>query len=153
EIEDVIVAPLDAQVTANCYDRFDTLDNEFCDLIERSDGSNQPLLLGQLVKVVLVPQNLNTLTTSGVDFEFNYNFDLDQWVPGAFNFRCLANYLNSYEILSYAAATEPEEYAGSTRRPEWKGQLALNYMLDRLTLSYKLRFISEVRLADIKPQN
>jgi outer membrane receptor protein involved in Fe transport len=153
EIEDVIVAPLDAQVTANCYDRFDTLDNEFCDLIERSDGSNQPLLLGQLVKVVLVPQNLNTLTTSGVDFEFNYNFDLDQWVPGAFNFRFLANYLNSYEILSYAAATEPEEYAGSTRRPEWKGQLALNYLLDRLTLSYKLRFISEVRLADIKPQD
>jgi iron complex outermembrane receptor protein len=153
EIDDVIVAPLDAQVTANCYDRFDSLDNEFCELIERSDGSNQPLLLGQLIKVVLTPQNLNTLTTSGVDFEFNYNFDLDQWMPGAFNFRLLANYLNSYEILSYAAATEPEEYAGSTRRPEWKGQLALNYLLDRLTLSYKLRFISEVRLDDIKPQD
>jgi iron complex outermembrane receptor protein len=153
EIEDVIVAPLDAQVTANCYDRFDTLDNEFCALIERSTGSPQPLLLGQLIKVVLTPQNLNTLTTSGVDFEFNYNFDVDQWVPGAFNFRLLANYLNSFEILSYAAATEPEEYAGSTRRPDWKGQLALTYMLDRLSVSYKLRYINEVRLDDIKPQD
>ncbi|HET6564281.1 MAG TPA: TonB-dependent receptor [Xanthomonadales bacterium] len=153
EIEDVIVAPLDAQVTANCYDRFDTLDNEFCELIARSDGSNQPLLLGQLVKVVLIPQNFNTLKTSGVDFELDYGFDLDQWMPGLFNFRFLLNYLNSYEILSYAAATDPEEYAGSTRRPEWKGQMALTYMLDRFTASYKLRFIDEVRLADVKPEN
>jgi len=153
EIEDVIVSPLDSQIVNNCYDRFDSLDNEFCDLIERNDGSVQPLLLGQLDEIILFPQNFNTLSTSGVDFEFNYGFDLDQWMAGNFNFRFLANYLNSYEILSYAAATAPEEFAGSTRRPEWKGQLALTYMLDRFTASYKLRFIDEVRLADIEPQD
>jgi iron complex outermembrane receptor protein len=152
EIEDVIVSPLDSQVVNNCYDRFDTIDNEFCRLTKRNDGSVQPLLLGQYDEILLIPQNLNTLTTSGIDFEVNYGFDLVQWVPGDFNVRLLVNYLESYKILSFAAATTPEEYAGSTRRPDWKGQIAFSYFLENFTASYKLRFIDEVRLADIEPE-
>ena len=153
EIEGVIVSPLDSQVVNNCYDRFDSLDNEFCELIKRNDGSGQPLLLGQLDEIILTPQNFNTLATSGVDVEFNYGFQLEQWLSGSFNLRLLANYLNSYEILSYAAATQAEEYAGSTRRPEWRGQVQLMYYTDALRASYRLRYVDGVRLRDLPAAN
>jgi len=153
DIEGVIVAPLDAQVTTACYDRFDTINNEFCALIDRFDGSTQPLLLGQLSKVVLIPQNFNTLSTSGVDFEWNYGFQLEQWLSGGFNLRVIANWIDSYQILSYAAAADPDEYVGSTRRPDWRGQAELLYATDNWSLSYKLRYITGVRLDDIQPAN
>ena len=159
EIEGVITSSdptefigLPAQVVNDCYDRFDTIDNQFCVLISRNDTPGP--LLAEIQLVTVTTLNLDTLSTSGIDFEINYGFAIKRWLSGDFRARLLASYMDSFEVLPLANAANANEFVGSPSKPDWRGQIQLMYYTDSYTLSYLLRYVDGVRfsaVADLNP--
>jgi outer membrane receptor protein involved in Fe transport len=148
-IDDVIISPTPPSLADGCVDNFDTPDNELCGLITR-DNDPTSLGFGAIKSVNITTRNLAKLSTSGIDFQADYNWRIG---PGALNARIIANYIDSYKQKQLESAVHEDELVGGPRLPEIRGGLQLGYNTESLSLSYQIRYIDGVRFAAVEALN
>ncbi len=85
EITDAIASTASQAIVDRCVDNPGGIDNEFCSLTTRD-------AVGNLIEIRQRPLNLNTLKTSGYDFEVGYAFETRR--AGEFNSRLVATFLD-----------------------------------------------------------
>lgn len=112
----------------------------FCDLVVRDIST------GAVTNLVQASQNLNEISTDGIDATLRYDFKTD---IGSFGFVFDASYLNSFRTISpnpAGGAAIVDERAGKGDQPRatyphWKGQMALNWSNERLNAVVRARYI------------
>jgi iron complex outermembrane receptor protein len=83
---------------------------------------------GNLFAVYNSPQNAQSLSTTGIDFETSYNFALDDitdFVSGNVTVRGLANYVSKFQTVTPGATTY--NLAGEDDHPMWRWTTQLSY--------------------------
>ncbi|MET1256423.1 TonB-dependent receptor domain-containing protein [Aliikangiella maris] len=119
-----------------------SLDNQFCDLITRQDN-------GVITSVEVATLNLNKMITEGIDFEFDYRFDL-----GEGKIR-----LNSMwqKLLSRKVQSDPSlplvETSGNLALPEWRGTFNVTYSTDNYSAMIANRYVGGQKLYPTTTQN
>ncbi|WP_372767297.1 TonB-dependent receptor plug domain-containing protein [Pseudoalteromonas sp.] len=125
ELEDMITRPSAANIVRGCYE-LDSLDNPYCNLIERDPTSLEITAFYQS------PVNAATSTISGTDIELNYGFESGF---GDFDFRLITTYLEEREQNTTGKEEDSRQYQGEVHRPRWKGRFTLNYGYEDLSLA------------------
>lgn len=130
-----------------------SVDNPFCRRIQRDTST------GGISLIESGRFNFQTLKTSGVDFQLNYQFDL----TGASSLRVDTNFtwLDKFEVagllgsptLDFAGSVgfglnSGTQFGGNISHPEWKGNTALSYLNDAFTGTLRWRFISSMKHVD-----
>ena len=114
---------------------------EYCALM----GTNP--LTGDLL-IRSVPANLQSLKTSGFDFEFAYEFPFDQWnLPGRLTARMLATHVKNLTTVEAGISTNRAGSGVGGGLPEWSGSANLSYAINGLTSNLQFRFFNSL-LAD-----
>jgi iron complex outermembrane recepter protein len=135
------VSTLDPQaVVNNCYDRFATINNEFCALFTRqTDGAIQD--------VVATNINIAALQVEGIDFEFGYGFSPGDIFGGRdwgdVALRVVGTRLEALNVLPTSDATEVDEDSGEIGTPEWRFNLMVGYTNGPFGLNWTTRYIGE----------
>jgi iron complex outermembrane receptor protein len=140
-IKDAILGQSSNAITQAC-----SLGNvDSCTRIERGPD-------GSIIAIYNTPQNLQSLKTSGIDFEASYR---SSFAGGKLTLRGLANYVGQYETNTLL--TPVVNLAGQVSNPHWRGVLQLFY--DRGPLSFFLQsrytgrgFYDKSTAADDLPQ-
>jgi outer membrane receptor protein involved in Fe transport len=100
---------------------------------------------GVLQTINLLYDNLNSMTSRGVDYDFTYNFDLGDafdGLPGSVNLRFLAtNYLEAITDNGVTAINEAGANGSST--PDWKFRASVGYSLEDMRFNLTARGVSE----------
>lgn len=112
----------------------------FCDLVTRDPNT------GEIRNLLQGAQNLNSITTSGVDGTIRYDFDTE---IGRFNAVLDASYLDSFKTISpnpAGGASIVDERAGKgdqprSTYPHWKGQGSLRWSQGPASLMWRGRYI------------
>lgn len=126
--------------------------NYYCQLLKRNTASGVPLNPTQPLL------NLGQFETSGVDFQFDWTFDLmDLGLPenaGALSFNVAIGYLDKFKIQGLPGATT-YDYAGThgqavetsagLAHPEWKSVTTATYTWGPASLGLRWRYISEMK--------
>lgn len=130
-----------------------SVDNAFCRRIQR-DTSTGGISLIQSGRF-----NFQTLKTSGIDFQLNYQFDLTE----ASSLRVDTNFtwLDKFEVagllgsptLDYAGSVgfglnSGTQFGGNISHPEWKGNTALSYLNRAFTGTVRWRYLSSMKHVD-----
>ncbi len=139
-VEDGIITPASQDVVDQCVD-LASIDNPFCSLItRRSDGG--------LASLEVLPINVASFETSGVDYEVNYLFDpadIGFNNIGQFNIRYVGSYLERLDVVSLPGqqADAERDEAGTLLgddAPVHVGALDFTWLYDKLSLNYRWRF-------------
>jgi outer membrane receptor protein involved in Fe transport len=83
---------------------------------------------GSLFGTIAAPQNLVAMQTEGVDFEANYQFDLESvadFLQGTMLLHGVANYVGKY--TQQTAGVSTVNYAGQNTYPQWRWTLQSLY--------------------------
>ncbi|MDP4574660.1 TonB-dependent receptor [Qipengyuania sp. G39] len=141
EIEDAISTPTANTLLELCVDA-DTLDNEFCDNIDRTPvgAGFDPNDAGVVRDFTLRPQNVAAFSTKGVDFSVRYRQPTDNL--GTFNFSVIGNHLIELKTQGTPGADIVEE-AGVRGAPEWQVNFDFNWTLDNFNLNYGINYWDE----------
>lgn len=133
-------------VTANrlaalCVDQ-PTLDNVYCDGIDRQNGppasgTAQP---GYITGFRLGPQNVASFTTSGLDVNMNYRLQTEKM--GTFGIRVIGNYLKSLKTIPTPGANAIEN-AGTSFTPKYQVNSDLTWSNGPLTINYGLSWFDK----------
>ncbi|WP_461343864.1 TonB-dependent receptor plug domain-containing protein [Brevundimonas sp. GN22] len=140
ELEDA-VGSFGAQAILNkCVD-LQSLDNMFCDLVERETGTNN------LMSVSVQALNMSMFKTRGIDFEANYSFHLSDIGMGAEAGTIAINavYTKLLERSFVLDATDPstiEDTKGLFGSPEWKGAIRTTWNSGPWSANWTLRHFS-----------
>ncbi len=139
-IADGIIAPASQDIVDQCVD-LPSINNEFCDLIQRrADGG--------LSFLEVVPVNVAFFETSGVDYEMNYAFDpaiIGMPNIGRFNLRYVGSYLERLDVVSLPGQQADEERDEAVTllgddAPVHVGALDLTWFYERLSVNYRWRY-------------
>ncbi|MFC4254563.1 TonB-dependent receptor [Altererythrobacter xixiisoli] len=128
-----------AQDTADlCYDQ-PTLDNAFCVGLER-DPDN-----GFIADYAVLPQNVATYETAGLDINLQYRFE-----PfangGQFNIGLIGNYLDKLKFVPSAGAEiEDDKYLSTYPAPEFSAMFDLTWTKGPVMLNYGINWMSKTR--------
>lgn len=145
ELEDAINTALPQVASDLCVD-LPTLDNQFCRLIEREQGT------GGIVNFTQQPVNVANFTTEGFDFTINYlldpaNFGVNaDW--GVFNFRLIGNKLEDLTFINLPGA-DPDSDLGESdpsnglQAPEYQAAFNLLWQRGPLAFNYTLNWFDE----------
>ncbi len=141
EIEDAISTPSATTLLELCVDA-ETLDNQFCENIERIPAGPgfDPNDFGLVSGFVLRPENVAAFTTKGIDFSLRYAQPTDNL--GTFNFSFVGNHLISLKTQGTPGAPIIES-AGVSGRPEWQVNFDFNWTLDNFNLNYGINYFDE----------
>ena len=124
----------------------------FCSYIHRYDNTTQQP--GQVNYIDTPVVNLGTLSTSGVDFTFNYklpHFNLGSVDPGNFKLGLATSYIATFN--NNATPGQPgstvDKYAGTWSAQfgnvsRWRGTLTLGWERDNWDAQWRTRYISPV---------
>ncbi|MBT41620.1 MAG: TonB-dependent receptor [Idiomarina sp.] len=114
-----------------CY-RSSSIDNPYCDLIERDPETFE------IVNFFQRPVNAAYSQTSGYDIETAYRLSTD---VGIFDFRLIGTYLDERISNSTGLAEDEIDATGEQARPEWRHRLITSYQLDNfsavLSMTYR----------------
>jgi outer membrane receptor protein involved in Fe transport len=127
------------QAFSLCVDQ-PTLDNPFCNLIERDP------VTGFAAGFTLRPENVARFNTRGVDVTLNYRFTPSPEI-GTFNIRAVGGYLRNLTFINTPGA-DPDEDQGELdddAAPKFLGTLDLTWTSGPVTLNYGLAWQSKVR--------
>lgn len=128
------VAP--EQLAELCVDQA-SLDNVFCDAIDRQNGgANAGLITGFRVG----PQNVAQFRTAGLDINFNYRLKTSKF--GTFNLSVLANYLDRLEFIGTPGAPVTDS-RGTAFAPKYQANTDLSWTKGRYTLNYGLSWFDK----------
>jgi len=96
---------------------------------------------GILQSVINLQLNLNERATSGLDFEANYRTELP-FVPGRFNFRVLAGYLDEASTTPLGGnALDSVGQVASLSFPHLKGQGSINWENGPVSLNIQVKYV------------
>ena len=129
-VEDAISTTSRTTVLNRC---FDVAPGEFdasCQGNALRDGN------GALTEVHSGTSNENNIETSGIDLELAYKLDTDM---GTFGANLLWNHLRKYDVTGIESG-ETIEYAGQVFTPDNRANLNLTYLLDDLSVSWRMRY-------------
>jgi iron complex outermembrane receptor protein len=112
----------------------------FCDLVSRDAGT------GAILELLQGAQNLNSITTDGVDATLRYDFNTD---IGRISAVVDASYLHSFKTTAPnpaggAPIVDERAGKGDTPRatyPHWKGQASLGWTGDAVDVMLRGRYI------------
>lgn len=143
-IDDAIAAPGAQRIIDNCVD-FESIDNEFCDLIQR----NQETFEIDLIESVNI--NLASLKTSGIDFTMSYKFGVHDLVNmfgqkfkelGNIILNVSGNHLiRSVNFPDQNNVSERQDLAGFAGDPAWRWNVRANYIYKGLDFSWRTTWI------------
>jgi len=134
EIKGAIASPTVQTIIDNCYDL--PAGSDFCDLITRGTPAVNP---GRVVSFEQVPGNLQTYSTSGVDFGARYILDpailgIEKDI-GRFTFVLNGNYLDSLEAVVAANAPVRDD-KGVEGAPEWQANFDVTWEVGPVSINY-----------------
>ncbi|WP_168453552.1 TonB-dependent receptor [Sphingopyxis microcysteis] len=136
KIKNAIAAQTPTQIMQLCAVR----GGVFCDLVSRDAGT------GAILELLQGAQNLNSITTDGVDATLRYDFNTD---IGRISAVVDTSYLNSFKTTApNPAGGDPivDERAGRgdaprSTYPRWKGQASLGWTGDTVDATLRARYI------------
>lgn len=135
-LKNAVNTPTAQQVVELCVDQPE-LENVFCDSVSRASGT------GYVNGFSVVPQNVASFDTEGLDVAFNYRF-----APfanaGSFNFKVNGNYLHKLEFVPTIGA-EVDDDRTEPYAPKFSALSDLTWTLNRLTLNYGVNWFSKTR--------
>ena len=144
DMSDGVLYPSDDEIVERCYDQ-PTTANQFCDLFTRAtDG-----LVGIIVDLEQRPVNVSNLYTSGIDFSANYPVELGDL--GSLTLSLNGTFLDSLLTQPTVDPRQLEE-AGlddtllGEQAPEWVANFNANWFRGPLSLTYRLRYQSELNI-------
>ncbi|MDO9519346.1 MAG: TonB-dependent receptor [Pseudohongiella sp.] len=132
-----ILYPSANEIVKQCYDA-PTLDNPFCSLFTRASSG----IVGAIIDLQQRPVNVSDLSTSGVDFSFNYTTEL--WSnAGTLSLGLNGSYLESLLTQPTVAPVQVEQAGMVTtllgqHSPEWVANFSANWARGPLSLNYRL---------------
>jgi len=138
DIEDTISGIGFQTLLDRCVDSPTGINNQFCSLITRDPNTSQITLLKGFAL------NIARSLTSGVDFEFGYDFDA---LGGRFNTSFIGTYL--IEAKDYPFQDEPDNYTdfeGVLGDETWQGSISIDYTQGAWVAGWNTRFINGVEL-------
>ncbi len=120
-----------------CVDQ-PTLDNIYCDLIDRNPNT------GYISNFTIIPQNVASFKTAGLDVTLNYTFEPGNF--GRFNVHLVGNYLDRLEFVPSVGA-EPENELDSAvlPAPRYSAVFDLNWSKGPLTINYGISWWDKTR--------
>ncbi|WP_374526095.1 TonB-dependent receptor plug domain-containing protein [Sphingopyxis sp.] len=129
------------QLAALCVDQ-PTLDNVYCDGIDRQNGvpSSGTAEPGYIVGFRLGPQNVAAFTTSGLDVNVSYRLQTEK--AGTFSLRLIGNYLESLKTVATPGAN-PIENAGTSFTPKYQANADLTWSKGPFTINYGLSWFDK----------
>ncbi len=127
------------QVAQLCVDQ-PTLDNQFCGLLTRTTTATNTADVGNVVSFDVIPQNVASFATSGLDVNFNYRLDAGDL--GRFNLRVIGNYLNKLEFFGTPGA-DVTNSRGQAAAPKYTVNTDLTWQLGNVTLNYGLSWFDK----------
>jgi len=141
EVDDLIDQLGGFEIASNCVDA-PTLDNQFCDAIDRDpeDGFITNFRSGFI--------NLAAVETSGVDWRVEYSMDMPEFLGGPkfgqWTFSSLGTrFLENDETRDITSPDEVTDVLGELSRPEWIVNLNVDWRWEKLRLGWNGRFESE----------
>jgi len=144
------LTPIQAQTVVNAC--FANEGSPYCSFINRYDNTNK--LAGAVNYINTPVVNLGNLSTTGVDFTFNYaipHFDVGGVDPGNFKAGLNTTYVSTYK--NDATPGQPGagsiNYAGTYglqfgNIPRWRGTFTLNWALGDWSAQWQSRYIHNV---------
>jgi iron complex outermembrane recepter protein len=127
-----------AQTVANlCVDE-PTLDNVFCEAIDRNPGTS-PLAPGVISGFRVIPQNVAEFRTSGIDFAANYR--LVTAGAGTFNFGLVGNWLERLRFLPLPGGNIVDSRE-QPDAPKWQVNFNTTWQLDQFRLTHRVNYFS-----------
>jgi outer membrane receptor protein involved in Fe transport len=155
------ISVIDPNVTlSGCYSDTSTAESRafFCPFVHRTQGGSGSIFGSGFVDAV--NNNLNSLATSGVDFEANYNLPLDNigmGGAGGLSFNFVGTLLNSLETTPTQVPVDPNypsyDCAGlfgvvcGTPNPEWRHKMRVTWTSPwDFSLSLQWRHLAGVSL-------
>ncbi len=134
EIENAIASTPVQTIVNNCYDL--EAGNDFCNFITRGTPAVNP---GRIVSFDQVPGNLQSFSTSGVDFGARYTLNpADLGIErdiGSFTFTLNGSYLESLEAVVAPNAPVRDD-KGVEGAPEWQANFDLVWTRGPLSVNY-----------------
>jgi len=134
-LSDAVRTPTLDETAEFCVDS-ETLDNVFCDLITREQGT------GYISSYVLGPQNVAFIETAGADVTVSYRFEPGDGGLGSFNLSGTVGYLDKFEFLPANGGIVDDE-RGEAGYPEWSGVADITWELDNVSVNYGVRYVGE----------
>lgn len=90
--------------------------------------------------------NLNSLSTSGINYEVDYDFPFLPDYLGSFKIRTLGTYMMKF---STSTLTGINGTVGTASTPRFKGEALFSYMLDRVEANFLVTFQSATKYSNI----
>jgi len=121
-----------------CYDQ-PSLDNAYCSLLSRSAST------GFISNYQVIPQNVASFRTSGLDMNLLYQLDLGD-KAGRLDIRLVGNYLDRLKFVpSLGAEPENERDNFDYPAPRWSATFDLTWSNGPLTLNYGINWWDKTR--------
>lgn len=147
-------------VLSGCYSDSSTAASQafFCPLVHRTDGGTGSIIGAGYVDAV--ERNLDSLATTGVDMEANYNTQFDDWGingAGGLSINIIGTYLESLKTTPTSVPVDPNypsyDCAGlfgtvcGTPSPKWRHKMRVTWTSPwDVALSVQWRHLSGVKL-------
>lgn len=149
ELTDAVAFPPAAEIAERCVDA-PTLDNQFCELIERDPAT------GGISSFRQAGVNLASYRTSGYDFALDYTLDPARFGAerdlGLFSFRLVGNKLSKLEFVPSPGADVDNDLGegpgisfNGQPVPEWQATFDLTWDRGPLTINYGLQWFDETQ--------
>lgn len=111
-----------------------TLDNQFCDLVVRDQGT------GYVVDFSLSPVNVAFFETAGADMTLSYGRNVGG--GNRIEARATVGYLDKLAFIPADGGTLDDD-RGETGAPKWTGNADITFINDSFSLNYGVRYIGE----------
>ncbi|MBK1639911.1 TonB-dependent receptor [Rhodothalassium salexigens DSM 2132] len=148
EVDDAIFAISQNNVLLECYSDPNFPNNPLCDNITRF-GAGEPNQ-GALDQVDSGAANVGSLETSGLDFGFDMDMDLEQMglpVPGVFSMGAVYTHLINYDVINLPGS-EPDSEEGEIGSPKNAFNVNFRYLFDNWTFQWQMRYLGRSRIED-----
>lgn len=137
DMDQGILYPSANEIVKQCYDA-PTLDNPFCSLFTRATSG----IVGAIIDLEQRPVNVSQLSTSGVDFSFNYSMDLGM-DAGTLALGLNGSFLNELLTQPTVAPVQVDQTGMVTtllgqQSPEWVANFSANWTRGPVSLNYRL---------------
>jgi iron complex outermembrane receptor protein len=134
EVEDAI-SSVDSQLAGDlCYTDGDTFStNRFCDSITRGTD-------GQVSRIINQVENLNSLTSEGIDVTLSYDFNVAS-IPGDFETNIIYSHIKkNEENFDGPFGPVTDRYAGEVWLPKDEYRATVRWSNNDLTVRYRLKY-------------
>lgn len=122
-----------------CVDQ-PTLDNQYCSLIVRQNGTDGTAEPGNIVDFTLQPFNVAQFRTAGLDVNLSYRLRTAR--AGTFSLNVIGNYLDRLEFIGTPGA-DITNSRGEAFAPKYTVNTDLTWKINQFTVNYGLGYFSK----------